>query len=83
MAEVCEPTIDVGLRGVVVASTHISKVDGAAGKLIYRGYLVKDLAESSTYEEIVFLLFLRNSRMARSYPNSRNSWQMNGGCLTT
>jgi citrate synthase len=57
MAEVCEPTIDVGLRGVVVASTHISKVDGAAGKLIYRGYLVKDLAESSTYEEIVFLLF--------------------------
>lgn len=57
MAEECKPTIDVGLRGVVVASTHISKVDGAAGKLIYRGYLAKDLAESSTYEEIVFLLF--------------------------
>ncbi len=56
MTEACQPTIDVGLRGIVVASTRISKVDGAAGKLIYRGYLVKDLAESSTYEEIVFLL---------------------------
>ncbi len=57
MAEECKPTIDVGLRGVVVASTRISKVDGAAGKLVYRGYLAKELAESSTYEEIVFLLF--------------------------
>jgi citrate synthase len=56
MSEEKKPTMDVGLRGVVVASTHISKVDGAAGKLIYRGYLVKDLAESSTYEEIIFLL---------------------------
>ena len=56
MEKDCRPTIDVGLRGVVVASTHISKVDGAAGKLIYRGYLAKDLAKSSTYEEIVFLL---------------------------
>ena len=56
MPEECKPTIDTGLRGIVVASTNISKVDGAAGKLIYRGYLVKDLAENTTYEEVVFLL---------------------------
>ena len=56
MPEQCNPPIDTGLRGVVVASTNISKVDGAAGKLIYRGFLVKDLAENTTYEEIVFLL---------------------------
>lgn len=56
MAEATKPTIDTGLRGVVVASTNISKVDGAAGKLIYRGFLVKDLAENTTYEEVVFLL---------------------------
>jgi len=56
MQEECKPTIDTGLRGIVVASTNISKVDGAAGKLIYRGYLVKDLAENTTYEEVVFLL---------------------------
>lgn len=57
MPEECKPNIDTGLRGIVVASTNISKVDGAAGKLIYRGFLVKDLAEKTTYEEIVFLLF--------------------------
>lgn len=56
MAEECKPKIDTGLRGVVVASTNISKVDGGAGKLIYRGFLVKDLAEKASYEEIVFLL---------------------------
>ncbi len=56
MPEECKPTIDTGLRGIVVASTNISKVDGAAGKLIYRGFLVKDLAEKTSYEEVVFLL---------------------------
>ena len=30
--------INTGLRGVTVASTRISHVDGEAGKLIYRGY---------------------------------------------
>lgn len=54
--EECTPTRDIGLRGVTVASTKISHVDGAAGKLIYRGYLVKDLAESATFEEVAHLL---------------------------
>lgn len=54
--EECTPTVNTGLRGVTVASTKISHVDGAAGKLIYRGYLVKDLAESSSYEEVAHLL---------------------------
>jgi len=48
--------VNTGLRGVTVASTRISDVDGAAGRLIYRGYLVKDLAEGATFEEIVHLL---------------------------
>ncbi len=48
--------INTGLRGVVIASTKISDVDGAAGKLIYRGYLVKDLAEQATFEEVAYLL---------------------------
>ena len=54
--EECTPTVNTGLRGVTVASTKISHVDGAAGKLIYRGYLVKDLAESTSYEEVAHLL---------------------------
>ncbi|MDY6904876.1 MAG: citrate/2-methylcitrate synthase [Thermodesulfobacteriota bacterium] len=47
---------NTGLRGVTVASTRISHVDGEAGKLIYRGYLITDLAKQATYEEIVHLL---------------------------
>jgi citrate synthase len=54
--EECTPTVNTGLRGVTVASTKISHVDGAAGKLIYRGYLVKDLAENATFEEVAHLL---------------------------
>jgi citrate synthase len=49
-------TVNTGLRGVSVASTRISNVDGKAGKLIYRGFLVKDLAEAATYEEVAHLL---------------------------
>jgi len=48
--------INTGLRGVTVASTRISHVDGDAGKLIYRGYLITDLAKKATFEEIVHLL---------------------------
>lgn len=48
--------INKGLRGVTVASTKISDVDGQEGKLIYRGYLVQDLAERASFEEIAHLL---------------------------
>ena len=46
-----------GLEGVVVAQTEISEVDGARGRLIYRGgYLIPELAERS-FEEIAHLLW--------------------------
>ncbi len=48
--------INTGLRGVTIASTKISHVDGAAGKLIYRGYLAKDLAGNVSFEEVAHLL---------------------------
>jgi citrate synthase len=48
--------INTGLRGVTVASTKISDVNGQEGKLIYRGYLAKDLAQEATFEEVVHLL---------------------------
>ena len=48
--------VNTGLRGVTIASTRISDVDGNAGKLIYRGYLVPDLAKRATFEEICHLL---------------------------
>ncbi len=48
--------INTGLRGVTIASTRISDVDGNAGRLIYRGYLVQDLAERASFEEVAYLL---------------------------
>ena len=48
--------LNTGLRGVTIASTRISDVDGNAGRLIYRGYLVKDLADRATFEEVAYLL---------------------------
>jgi len=48
--------INTGLRGVTVASTKICHVDSENSKLIYRGYLITDLAEKATYEEVAYLL---------------------------
>ena len=45
-----------GLKGVVAADSAICDIDGLLGKLIYRGYSIHDLAERSTFEEVVFLL---------------------------
>lgn len=52
----CTPVLNTGLRGVDVASSKICDVQGKAGKLIYRGYLIQDLAEKANFEEICFLL---------------------------
>ena len=49
-------TKNIGLRGVKVADTRISDVNGEKGILIYRGYNIMELARSSTYEEVSFLL---------------------------
>jgi citrate synthase len=51
------PTVvDRGLEGVVVGSTQLSNVEGAVGRLTYRGYDIDDLAPNATFEEIVHLL---------------------------
>ena len=47
-----------GLEGVVAAQTAISEVDGANGRLIYRGgYLIEDLAPTISFEETAYLLW--------------------------
>jgi len=47
---------NIGLRGIKVADTRISDVDGERGILIYRGFNIVDLARFSTFEEVSFLL---------------------------
>src|SRR5436305_15291838 len=46
-----------GLEGIVAATTALSKVEGTAGRLIYHGYNIHDLARTTTFEEIAYLLW--------------------------
>ena len=46
----------VQLSGVVVAQSAISSIDPDEGVLMYRGYDIAELAESSSYEEVAYLL---------------------------
>jgi len=46
-----------GLEGVVVGETELSRIDGDAGELVYRGYAIDDLAAGASYEEVLYLLW--------------------------
>ncbi len=52
--------VKAGLQDVVVATSAICSIDGARGKLTYRGYDIGDLAAQSTFEEVVYLLWHGN-----------------------
>jgi citrate synthase len=46
-----------GLEGVLVAESALSYIDGSAGKLVYRGYDIEELARGANYEEVLHLLW--------------------------
>ena len=46
-----------GLEGLVIDSSSICLIDGNAGRLIYRGYDIHDLAANVTFEEAAHLLW--------------------------
>jgi citrate synthase len=50
-------TIAKGLEGVVIDTSNICLIDGQAGRLIFRGYDIHDLAAHTTYEEVAYLLW--------------------------
>ena len=47
-----------GLEGIVAAQTGISMVDGENGRLVYQGYVIADLAEEMSFEEVAYLLWM-------------------------
>jgi citrate synthase len=55
MAEVVNVK-NTGLRGVTVADTKVSFIDGDKGILIYRGYRIEELAEKSSFMEVAYLI---------------------------
>ena len=45
-----------GLKGIYFDRTAVTRIDGKAGTLHYRGISIHDLAEKSTFEETAYLL---------------------------
>ncbi len=54
---ICPMMVAKGLEGVVIDSSDICLIDGNAGRLIYRGYDIHDLAANLTFEEVAYLLW--------------------------
>jgi citrate synthase len=52
-----EGAVSRGLEDVVAGESQICFIDGKEGRLIYRGYDIRDLAERSTFEEVAYLLW--------------------------
>jgi citrate synthase len=46
-----------GLEGVVAAETALCDLDGAGGRLAYRGYDIAELARHGTFEDVAHLLW--------------------------
>ena len=66
-----------GLRGVVAAQSSIGDVNGETGVLIYQGYDIHDLAENSTFEEVVYLLWNGRLPKADELENLKAQFQAN------
>jgi citrate synthase len=49
--------VKAGLEDIVAASSSICDVNGTEGRLIYCGYDIHDLADHSTFEEVIYLLW--------------------------
>ncbi len=54
---ICPMMVAKGLEGVVIDTSSICLIDGNAGRLIYRGYDIHDLAANLTFEEVAYLLW--------------------------
>ncbi len=52
-----EGGVQKGLEDVVALESQICFIDGKQGRLIYRGYDIRALAERSTFEEVAYLLW--------------------------
>jgi citrate synthase len=56
MKETGHVTLDYGFMNTAACESSITYIDGDAGILRYRGYPIEQLAEQSTFYEVVYLL---------------------------
>lgn len=69
--QIFEGAIDKGLEGIVACTTKVSSIIG--NTLSYRGYTIDDLAQNSTFEEVVYLLWndkLPNAKELESFKDT-------------
>ena len=50
-------SVQRGLEDVIALESQICFIDGRGGRLLYRGYDIRDLARSGTFEEVAYLLW--------------------------
>ena len=60
--------VSSGLEGVCVGDSHISLVDGQAGRLILRGFHLQELGHKSYEEMAQFLSEARSFEACREAP---------------
>jgi citrate synthase len=63
--EMGEASYAKGLEGVIAAESEICQIDGAEGKLYYRGYSIEDMAKYSSFEETTYLLLYEKLPLRR------------------
>ena len=49
-------TYERGLEGLVAGDTSISRIDGQAGRLFYRGYPIEELVGRASFEKVTYLI---------------------------
>jgi citrate synthase len=64
-------TYDPGFKSTASCSSEITFIDGDAGLLMYRGYRIEDLVESSCYLEVCYLLLYGELPTAAEFDNFR------------
>jgi citrate synthase len=57
-----------GLQGVLAGETELSLVDGANGRLLYRGYAIGDLVREGTFAKVAELLWTGGWRAQAHLP---------------
>ncbi len=67
-----------GLEGLIAGATAIGTIDGADGRLLYRGYPIEELAERCTFEEVSYLVLLGelpNQRQVEEWREELVRWR--------
>lgn len=76
MAREEKANIHLGLEGVYFTESKICKVDGVKGRLYYRGYAIEDIAKSSDFEEVSYLLLHGNLPNKKDLSNFKRQMAM-------